>query len=201
MPYSGDCHLVSCARDGQVRLAELSAMQTCKTTRKLASHRGAAHKVNINMIWIFTSVCRAIVHWSHSLSVISWLSWRIHLMSSTAVERMLPCSKLISDKRSQTSEFQRFPLESSSIVKNYMLKLWLGTYGGLCSRLGFTKESDRKVALYSIHANPFKSYEYCVGGRDHFLRWASDWTQPVWNIMHLTPCDAYHASLLHWNWL
>lgn len=45
MPLSGDCHLVSCARDGQVRLAELSSTGVCKGTRKLAQHRGAVHKL------------------------------------------------------------------------------------------------------------------------------------------------------------
>lgn len=45
MPFTGDCHLVSCARDGQVRLAELSSTGACKETKKLAAHRGAAHKV------------------------------------------------------------------------------------------------------------------------------------------------------------
>ena len=45
MPFSGDCHVVSCARDGQVRLAELSLTGICKNTKKLAQHRGAAHKV------------------------------------------------------------------------------------------------------------------------------------------------------------
>ena len=33
MPFSGDCHVVSCARDGQVRLAELSLTGVCKATR------------------------------------------------------------------------------------------------------------------------------------------------------------------------
>ncbi|KAL8612271.1 hypothetical protein ACOMHN_038183 [Nucella lapillus] len=45
MPYSGDCHVVSCARDGQVRLSELSLTGVCKNTKKLAQHRGAAHKL------------------------------------------------------------------------------------------------------------------------------------------------------------
>ena len=39
--------MVSCARDGQVRLAELSSIGICKNTKKLAQHRGAAHKVSI----------------------------------------------------------------------------------------------------------------------------------------------------------
>lgn len=46
MPFSGDCHVVSCARDGQIRLADLSTTGVCKGTKKLAQHRGAAHKVN-----------------------------------------------------------------------------------------------------------------------------------------------------------
>lgn len=45
MPLGGDCHIVSCARDGQVRLAELSSTGVCKGTRRLASHRGPAHKL------------------------------------------------------------------------------------------------------------------------------------------------------------
>uniref|UniRef100_A0A4D5RA88 DDB1-and CUL4-associated factor 8 n=1 Tax=Scolopendra viridis TaxID=118503 RepID=A0A4D5RA88_SCOVI len=45
IPFSGDCHIVSCARDGQVRLAELSSTGVCKTTRRLAQHRGPAHKL------------------------------------------------------------------------------------------------------------------------------------------------------------
>ena len=45
MPYTGDCHIVSCAQDGQVRLAQLSLMGTCKNSKKLVQHKGAAHKV------------------------------------------------------------------------------------------------------------------------------------------------------------
>lgn len=47
MPLSGDCQVVSCARDGQVRIAELSTTGRCKSTRKLAQHKGAAHKLAI----------------------------------------------------------------------------------------------------------------------------------------------------------
>ena len=47
MPLAGDCNIISCARDGVVRLAELSSTGICKGTRKLASHRGPAHKVGI----------------------------------------------------------------------------------------------------------------------------------------------------------
>ena len=49
MPFSGDCHVVSCARDGQIRLAELSLTGVCKGTKKLAQHKGAAHKVSCSM--------------------------------------------------------------------------------------------------------------------------------------------------------
>lgn len=49
MPFSGDCHVVSCARDGQVRLAELSLTGVCKGTKKLAQHKGAAHKVRLSL--------------------------------------------------------------------------------------------------------------------------------------------------------
>lgn len=49
MPLSGDCHIVTCARDGQVRLAELSSRGVCKDTRKLAQHRGAAHKLSVEV--------------------------------------------------------------------------------------------------------------------------------------------------------
>lgn len=45
IPYSGDCHIVTCARDGQVRLGELSSTGVCKNTRRLAQHRGPAHKL------------------------------------------------------------------------------------------------------------------------------------------------------------
>lgn len=45
MPFSDDTHIVSCARDGQVRLAELSSTGVCNATRKLAKHHGPAHKL------------------------------------------------------------------------------------------------------------------------------------------------------------
>ncbi|XP_060578211.1 DDB1- and CUL4-associated factor 8-like, partial [Ruditapes philippinarum] len=33
-----------------------------------------------------------------------------------------------------------------------------------------TKENDKKVSIYSIHSNPINSNEFCLGGRDHFVR-------------------------------
>lgn len=47
LPLTGDTHIVSCGRDGQIRLAELSSMGVCHSTRRLAQHRGPAHKLAI----------------------------------------------------------------------------------------------------------------------------------------------------------
>lgn len=46
LPHSGDSTLAMCARDGQIRVAELSATQCCKNTKRVAQHKGAAHKVS-----------------------------------------------------------------------------------------------------------------------------------------------------------
>lgn len=37
-------------------------------------------------------------------------------------------------------------------------------------RLVSVREKNRKVALYSIQSNPLASYEFCVSGRDEFVR-------------------------------
>ncbi|XP_001632024.3 DDB1- and CUL4-associated factor 8 isoform X2 [Nematostella vectensis] len=47
MPFSSESTLVSCARDGQVRVGFLSSTGTSKGTKKLSQHRGAAHKLSI----------------------------------------------------------------------------------------------------------------------------------------------------------
>lgn len=47
MPHSNDSQIVTCARDGMVRLAELSATGACRGTKKLAKHEGSAHKVTL----------------------------------------------------------------------------------------------------------------------------------------------------------
>lgn len=46
LPNSGDSTLAMCARDGQVRVAELSATQCCRNTKRVAQHKGASHKVS-----------------------------------------------------------------------------------------------------------------------------------------------------------
>ncbi|XP_033096791.1 DDB1- and CUL4-associated factor 8-like [Anneissia japonica] len=45
MPFSRDSTIVSCARDGQVRVAEISSVGNYRDTRKLVGHKGAAHKL------------------------------------------------------------------------------------------------------------------------------------------------------------
>lgn len=41
-------------------------------------------------------------------------------------------------------------------------------------RLTVTVNDDlRKIPLYSIHSNPANSFEFCVGGRDHFIRYVN----------------------------
>ncbi|XP_005093046.1 DDB1- and CUL4-associated factor 8 [Aplysia californica] len=112
MPFSGDCHMISCARDGQVRLAELSLTGVCKTTRKLANHRGAAHKLALEM---------------------------------DSPNVFLSCGEdavtFLFDLREERPH-----------------------------RLVTTKVGEKKVPLYSIHSNPSDSREFCVGGRDHYIR-------------------------------
>nr|XP_042907928.1 DDB1- and CUL4-associated factor 8 [Parasteatoda tepidariorum] len=49
MPLSQDGFIVSCGRDGQVRVGEISSSGECKKTRKLAQHKGAAHKLALQM--------------------------------------------------------------------------------------------------------------------------------------------------------
>lgn len=49
MPYIGlDTMIVSCARDNQVRLNELSSSGEVCVSRKLAQHRGPAHKLSLS---------------------------------------------------------------------------------------------------------------------------------------------------------
>ncbi|XP_074652203.1 DDB1- and CUL4-associated factor 8-like [Tubulanus polymorphus] len=111
MPYSGDCHVISCARDGQVRVAELSTTGVCKNTKKLAQHRGAAHKLALE----------------------------------DSPHYFLSCG--------EDALIYGIDLRESKPTK-----------------LICTKEDDKKVTLYSIHSNPTNPNEFCVGGRDNFIR-------------------------------
>ncbi|KAG8201043.1 hypothetical protein JTE90_002718 [Oedothorax gibbosus] len=47
MPMCDDSNIVTCARDGQVRLGQLNPDGSCKGTRKLAQHKGSVHKLAI----------------------------------------------------------------------------------------------------------------------------------------------------------
>ncbi|CAG0913965.1 unnamed protein product [Notodromas monacha] len=49
MHLIGDSHLVSCARDGQVRLSDLSAVGISKNTRRLIEHRSSAEKLALDV--------------------------------------------------------------------------------------------------------------------------------------------------------
>ncbi|CAF0943498.1 unnamed protein product [Didymodactylos carnosus] len=50
LPFSNDCSIVSCARDGQVRLAELAPDGTLRKTKKIAQHHASAHKLTVENI-------------------------------------------------------------------------------------------------------------------------------------------------------
>nr|CAD7444906.1 unnamed protein product [Timema bartmani] len=112
MPLTGDNHIVSCGRDGMVRLAELSSTGVCRSTRRLAQHRGPAHKISVHPETPHT------------------------LLSSG--EDSLVLSLDIRDPK-----------------PNKLLNV---------------KEGERKISLYSIHSNPLNSNEFCVSGRDNFIR-------------------------------
>ncbi|KAL4229253.1 DDB1- and CUL4-associated factor 8 [Mactra antiquata] len=112
MPFSGDCHVVSCARDGQVRLADLSSTGVCKATKKIAQHKGSAHKLSLEMD-------------------------SAHVLLSAGEDAVTYEIDLRQDK---------------------------------ANKIVTTKEKDKKVPIYSIHSNPVNSNEFCVGGRDHFIR-------------------------------
>ncbi|XP_058569556.1 DDB1- and CUL4-associated factor 8-like [Neofelis nebulosa] len=45
LPNCGDSTLATCGCDGQIRIAELSAIPHCKNTKRVAQHRGASHKL------------------------------------------------------------------------------------------------------------------------------------------------------------
>ncbi|RUS86044.1 hypothetical protein EGW08_006198 [Elysia chlorotica] len=112
MPFSGDCHVISCARDGQVRLAELNSSGVCRATRKLAQHRAAAHKLALELD-------------------------SAHVFLSCGEDALVYLFDLRQDKP---------------------------------HKLVTAKENDKKVPLYSIHCNPTDSNQFCVGGRDHYIR-------------------------------
>ncbi|KAG5894583.1 hypothetical protein JTB14_017163 [Gonioctena quinquepunctata] len=44
---SGDLHIATCARDGQVRIAQISTEEGVRDNRKLGSHKGPCHKIAV----------------------------------------------------------------------------------------------------------------------------------------------------------
>ncbi|XP_014662843.1 PREDICTED: DDB1- and CUL4-associated factor 8-like [Priapulus caudatus] len=113
LPFRNDTHIVSCARDGVVRIAELSSSGDCRTTRRLASHRGAAHKLSLepDSPHVFLSAGE------------DGVIFEIDVRQNEKPNRLLTC-----------------------------------------------KENNKKVALYTIHSNPGKPYEFATGGRDQYAR-------------------------------
>ncbi|XP_038065479.1 DDB1- and CUL4-associated factor 8-like isoform X2 [Patiria miniata] len=112
MPFSGDTTIVSCARDGQVRVGELSSTGICKGTKKLVQHKEAAHKLGLEP-------------------------------DSPVV--FLTCGE-------------------DAVVYNIDLRT------AKANKLLTVKEEVRKIPLYTIFLNPMNTHEFCVGGRDHFVR-------------------------------
>ena len=45
LPLTGDTHIVTSSRDGQVRLCQLSETGSCQRTKKVAQHKRASHKL------------------------------------------------------------------------------------------------------------------------------------------------------------
>ncbi|PSN50052.1 DDB1- and CUL4-associated factor 8 [Blattella germanica] len=112
LPLTGDTHIVSCGRDGQIRLAELSSTGVCRSTRRLAQHRGPAHKIAVQQE-------------------------TPHVFLSSGEDGLV----MSLDVREPKPE-----------------------------KLLFVKDPQKKIALYSIHSNPLNNNEFCVSGRDNFVR-------------------------------
>ncbi|XP_069687028.1 DDB1- and CUL4-associated factor 8-like isoform X2 [Periplaneta americana] len=112
LPLTGDTHIVSCGRDGQIRLAELSSTGVCRSTRRLAQHRGPAHKLAVQQE-------------------------TPHVFLSSGEDALI----MSLDVRETKPE-----------------------------KLLYVKDGERKIALYSIHTNPLNNNEFCVSGRDNYVR-------------------------------
>ncbi|XP_059468707.1 DDB1- and CUL4-associated factor 8 isoform X2 [Neocloeon triangulifer] len=112
MPGSNDSLIVTCARDGQVRLATLSTTGTCRGTRKLAQHNQSAHKLTLH-----PECPEEILSAGEDGFVIS-----IDLRQPTP------------------------------------------------NKLLLVREAGKKVPLYSISSHPLDLNEFCLGGRDQFVR-------------------------------
>ncbi len=59
VPFSGDTQIVSCARDGQVRLGLISSSGTFLGTKRVAKHADSCHKVFVFLLKIYRGVAWA----------------------------------------------------------------------------------------------------------------------------------------------
>lgn len=114
VPFSGDTQIVTCARDGQVRLALISSSGTHLGTKKLAKHADACHKLSIE-------------HDSSNL--------------------FLSCG--------EDGVVFEIDLRQDAPAKILTVR----THG-----------RNYKLPLYSVHSNPSDTYQFCVVGRDPFIR-------------------------------
>ncbi|XP_019875716.1 DDB1- and CUL4-associated factor 8-like isoform X2 [Aethina tumida] len=109
---TGDLHIATCARDGQIRLVRVAREEGVRENRKMGSHRGPCHKLTVlkDQPQVFMSAGEDGLVLSHD------------------VRRQKP-TKVVN-----------------------------------------VKESEREVALYSIHSHPLRTNEFVVGGRHHMVR-------------------------------
>ncbi|XP_050513736.1 DDB1- and CUL4-associated factor 8 [Diabrotica virgifera virgifera] len=109
---SGDMHIASCARDGQVRIAQVSQEEGLRENRKLGCHRGPCHKISV-------------------------IAEQPHIVLSAGEDGIVYSHDVRKSKQ---------------------------------ERLVTVKEDDKDIALYTIHSNPLRTLEFCVGGRDELIR-------------------------------
>ncbi|CAG7835719.1 unnamed protein product [Allacma fusca] len=113
LPLVGlDTMIVSCARDNQVRLSELNTAGQVWCSRKLAQHRGPAHKLSVS-------------------------PESPHVVLSCGEDAVVYSIDIREDK---------------------------------AQRILYVRDRSKKVSLYSIHQNPLCGHEFCVTGRDEFVR-------------------------------
>lgn len=91
--------MAMCARDGQIRVAELSATQRCKNTKRVAQHKGAAHKVSSHTLGmeVLKCLCQKLQPWEmiqSCLMILFFFSCLSLFVSQLALEPDSPCSFL-----------------------------------------------------------------------------------------------------------
>ncbi|XP_034242025.1 DDB1- and CUL4-associated factor 8-like isoform X2 [Thrips palmi] len=112
LPMTGDNHIVSSARDGQVRLAVLSSTGECRGTRRLAHHRRPVNKLSL-------------------------LPETPHVFLSAGEDGKVMAIDVRNSKQ---------------------------------STLVTVRNNRSKVGLYSVDSHPLNSEEFCVCGKDYYIR-------------------------------